>query len=100
MAKPCRQKRQRRKKFDGSEYAKSAATPSKMTGVRQKQDLSESPARIYVDDRKDYRETRYIGVAHINQRRHVVVFTATETGLRVISLCKANEREVKTYEQR
>ena len=57
-------------------------------------------AHIYMDDRKDYRETRYIGVAHINQRRHVVVFTATETGLRVISLCKANEREVKTYEQR
>lgn len=57
-------------------------------------------AHLYADDRKDYGEARYVGVGYIELRLYVVVFTATETGLRVISLRKANEREVKTYEQR
>ena len=57
-------------------------------------------AHVHADDRKDYREARYIGVGYIEQRLHVVVFTATQTGLRVISLRKANDREVKAYEQR
>jgi len=57
-------------------------------------------AHVYVDDRRDYGEIRYIGVGYIEKRLHVVVFTATETGLRVLSLRKANEREVKAYDQR
>lgn len=57
-------------------------------------------AEIYADDRKDYGEVRYVGLGYIRQRLHIVVFTETETGLRVISLRKANEREVNTYEQR
>lgn len=55
-------------------------------------------ASIYADTRKDYGETRYIGLGYIEQRLHVVVFTETETGLRVISLRKANEREIKAYD--
>ena len=57
-----------------------------------------STAVIYADTRKDYGETRYIGIGHIGQRLHVVAFTETETGVRVISLRKANEREVKAYD--
>ena len=57
-------------------------------------------AYIYADTRKDYSEVRYIGVGFIGQRLHVVVFAETENGIRVISLRKANEREVKAYEQR
>lgn len=54
-------------------------------------------AIIHVDTRKDYGETRYIGVGYIGQRLHVLVFAETETGLRVISLRKANQREIKAY---
>lgn len=57
-------------------------------------------AEIHEDRRKEYGEVRYIGVGYIGKRLHVVVFTATETGLRVISLRKANSREIKAYESR
>jgi uncharacterized DUF497 family protein len=57
-------------------------------------------ADIHADHRKEYGEVRYIGVGYIGKRLHVVVFTATETGLRVISQRKANPREVKAYESR
>ncbi|WP_397474101.1 BrnT family toxin [Pusillimonas sp.] len=56
-----------------------------------------STAVIYPDIRKDYGETRYVGVGRIKERLHVVVFTETETGLRVISLRKANRREINAY---
>ena len=55
-------------------------------------------ARIAVDRRKDYRETRYVAVGYLHQRLHVLVFTETDTGLRVISFRKANSREVAHYE--
>lgn len=57
-----------------------------------------SSALVLVDDRFDYGEERYIGIGYIGPRLHVVVFTETEDGVRVISLRKANEREVKAYE--
>lgn len=44
--------------------------------------------------------TRYIGVGYIGQRLHIVVFAETETGLRVISLRKANLREINAYAAR
>ena len=50
-------------------------------------------------DRYDYGEMRYRGVGLLNGRLHVLVFTETETGIRVISLRKANTREVRLYEQ-
>jgi uncharacterized DUF497 family protein len=58
-----------------------------------------STAQVYVDSRRDYGECRYIGIGYIGQRLHVVVFTETERGLRVISLRKANSREVQAYER-
>jgi len=57
-------------------------------------------ALVYADTRKNYGETRYIGVGHIGKRLHVVVFTETDSGIRVISLRKANERKIKAYEAR
>lgn len=56
-----------------------------------------SSAKVAIDTRHNYGETRYVGIGYIGQRLHVVVFTRTETGLRVISLRKANNREVKEY---
>lgn len=55
-------------------------------------------ALICIDNRKEYGETRYIALGHINNRLHVLVFTETENGIPVISLRKANKREIKHYE--
>lgn len=52
-----------------------------------------------VDDRKDYGETRYIAYAPIEDRVFVVVYTLRGQVTRVISLRKANKREVKRYVQ-
>lgn len=54
---------------------------------------------ITVDARKDYGETRYVAVGRMQQRLHVLCFTETEDGIRVISFRKANTREVKAYEK-
>ena len=54
---------------------------------------------IYQDTRFDYPEPRYIALCYIAERLHVLVFAETETGIRVISLRKANQREINRYEQ-
>lgn len=62
-------------------------------------DFDFESALFTIDDRRDYGETRMRAIGHIGNRLHVLVFTETETGIRVISLRKANPREVKRYEQ-
>ncbi len=49
------------------------------------------------DDRKDYGEPREIGFAPIGSRVFCVVFVQRGDNFRVISLRKANSREVKSY---
>ncbi len=53
----------------------------------------------FVDDRADYQEVREVGFAVIAQRLYVVVFVQHGDTMRVISLRKANKRELKHYEQ-
>lgn len=48
---------------------------------------------------KIYPEVRYCALGYINSRLYALVFTETALGIRVISLRKANKREVKKYEQ-
>lgn len=50
------------------------------------------------DTRANYGEDRYIAAAPISGRLHVVVFTIRESTLRIISLRRANRREIKRYE--
>lgn len=50
-----------------------------------------------VDQRHDYGETRYIAIGLLGVRLHVLCFTETADGIRVISFRKANAREVKRY---
>ncbi len=50
-----------------------------------------------IDERKDYGETRIIGFAPIADRVYCVVFVDRGDQRRVISLRKANQREVKRY---
>jgi uncharacterized DUF497 family protein len=54
-------------------------------------------ALIIVDDRKDYGETRLQVLALIEGRLHVIVVTPRSDDLRVISLRKANKKEVERY---
>ena len=55
-------------------------------------------ALISIDSRHDYAETRYIALGSIKARLHVLVFTEVEYGIRVISLRKANIREMQRYD--
>lgn len=57
-------------------------------------------ALVLRDEREDYGETRYRAMGLIAGRLHVVVVTPREEVLRVISLRKANAREVKLWENR
>ena len=50
-----------------------------------------------LDDRRDYREERFIGYALMADRLYCVVYTDRGNTRRVISLRKANYREVKRY---
>lgn len=50
------------------------------------------------DDRADYGEVREVGYAVIGKRLHVVVFVQRDDTMRIISLRKANKRELRRYE--
>lgn len=50
------------------------------------------------DTRRDYNEVRMIGLAPIGARLYCVVYTDRGDERRVISLRKANSREVARYE--
>lgn len=54
-------------------------------------------ACIETDARRKYDETRYVALGWLRDRLHVLCFTETDDGIRVISFRKANDREVKRY---
>ena len=56
-------------------------------------------ALIWEGRRKDYGERRYCVLGFIDDRLHSVVFTPRNGKPRVISLRKANKREVSRYEK-
>jgi hypothetical protein len=51
------------------------------------------------DGRRDYGELREVGFAPLADRVHCVVFVQQGTALRIISLRRANAREVNVYDQ-
>ena len=53
---------------------------------------------IEIDDRRDYREERFRLTGNIKGRLYVVVFTPRHDVIRIISARKANQREIKRYE--
>ncbi len=61
--------------------------------------LDWATALVWEDMRKDYGERRYCVLGFIEDRLHSVVFTPRDGKPRVISLRKANKREVKRYEK-
>lgn len=62
-------------------------------------DFAFGSAVFAVDDRKEYTETRIVAVGLLGDRVHVLCFTETVDGIRVISFRKANAREVNRYAQ-
>ena len=62
-------------------------------------DMDFSAVLIRPDTRKDYGEKRYVAMAPIDGRLHVLIFTGRGKTMRIISLRKANARERTLYEQ-
>ncbi len=57
-------------------------------------------AVLVEDARKDYKETRMLAYGYIAERLHVLCFKpVTKHHIRIISLRKANRRELKKYEE-
>lgn len=56
-------------------------------------------AKVTIDDRHTYDEERYVAIGYIGERLHVMAFTMREETIRIISLRKANKREVNNYEE-
>lgn len=52
---------------------------------------------VWNDVRRDYLESRQCGIGYIGQRLYFVVFVDRTEGRRIISLRKANPREVNLY---
>lgn len=52
------------------------------------------------DVRKNYPERRYVAIGYLDERLHVMCFSETDLGIRVISFRKANKREELDYEQK
>lgn len=83
--------------FDPAKSARNAATRG--LPFDQALDFDLQAAAIAIDDRKAYGETRYVALGYLDDRLHVLCFVATERGLRVISLRKANAREARRHEK-
>ncbi|HLA33423.1 MAG TPA: BrnT family toxin [Rhodocyclaceae bacterium] len=54
-------------------------------------------ATIKHDSRQCYEETRFEAAGLIGTRLYILIFCFRETKIRIISLRKANSREVKRY---
>ena len=61
--------------------------------------LDWNAAYSWVDQRKDYGEERCIALIPNNQRVYCVVYVESKIAIRIISLRKANTREVNRYEK-
>ena len=56
-------------------------------------------AVVRTDNRRDYGEERRVAFVPIGDRLHVGVFVPREGGNRLVSLRKANRREVRLWEE-
>ena len=56
-------------------------------------DFDFEAAKFWQDLRKPYPEPRYVAIGYLDDRLHVLVFSETGVGIRVISFRKANSRE-------
>ena len=62
-------------------------------------DFEWATAFTEADERDQYGERRFVSFGYIRIRLHVLVFTYRKNSTRVISLRKANKREMAYYEK-
>lgn len=60
-------------------------------------DFEFATALVRADTRTGYGEVRLTAIGFIGDRLHVLVFTIRRAGVRVISLRKANTKEMRNY---
>ena len=63
------------------------------------EDFTFDTALIKEDTRSNYPERRFVATGYLKQRLCILCFTPVKGGIRVISLRKANKREIKAYEK-
>lgn len=63
------------------------------------QELDWDAALLWIDDRQDYGETRVLALAPKTEILYYVAFVDRADARRIISLRRANRREVKRYVQ-
>jgi uncharacterized protein len=64
-------------------------------------EMFQNPMVVTLDERKDYKEERYVGLGLIKERVIVVAFTERSPNIiRIISLRKANKREQTKFKER
>ena len=56
-------------------------------------------ALSWIDNRKDHGEIRCVALAPMKHRLYCVVYVDTKVSRRIISLRKANNREIDRYEE-
>jgi len=62
-------------------------------------DFAWETASVIADARSDYGEDRFVATGYIADRLYIMAFTIRGDSVRIISLRKANDREIKTYEK-
>ncbi len=82
--------------FDPAKDARNIARRG-LSFARRAADFDWAGADIIEDVRFAYPEHRFVAVGYLDGRLHVLCFTPTDSGIRVISFRKANVREAKTY---
>jgi len=81
--------------FDAAKQATNVAKHGVFFSLAQ--DFEWETALVDADNRHAYGETRFTAVGLIGERVHVMVFNLRETSVRIISLRRANSREVRRY---
>jgi uncharacterized DUF497 family protein len=61
--------------------------------------LLSGPHLVEIDERFDYKEVRFIATGKIAGRLHICVYTMRGEIYRIISLRKANRREIDGYRE-
>jgi uncharacterized DUF497 family protein len=83
-------------RFDASKNARNIATRG--LSFERVVEFDFDTATIQEDDRRDYGETRFRAFGLLDGRMHALVYVEIDNNvIRVISLRRANKREVKRY---
>ena len=85
--------------FDPAKSEANKLDPSRGFGFERARRFDFLTAFVEMDDRRNYGEVRLSAIGAIDERLHVLVFTIRDDQVRVISLRKANDREVRRYQR-